>query len=216
MAVKKFVAFDYLTAADVNDYLMEQSVMVLPGTGAIGSAGSVIGTGATATIAPAEGMFVYLTDLNQYQMNLDGSATGWYPVAGQMPMAVYKRTTAQSIPNDNTTSTKLTFPTATVSRTGISYSSGDFTVTYAGMYVISYWALFGSSTVGRRLVSVYVNGSSVVGDNRSAAVNGAGNVNIATNQYLAAGDVVSFYALQNSGGAINMDSATVTISYVGP
>lgn len=72
LGFKVFTAGEVLTAANVNGYLMEQSVMVFGGTAARGSA---IGT------AAAEGMVTYLTDSNSITV-YDGSA--WqtvYPVS---------------------------------------------------------------------------------------------------------------------------------------
>jgi hypothetical protein len=71
LGYKVFTAGEVLTAANVNGYLMEQSVMVFGGTAARGSA---IGTA-------SEGMVTYLTDSNSITV-YDGSA--WqqvYPAA---------------------------------------------------------------------------------------------------------------------------------------
>jgi len=51
---KTFVAGDILTAAQVQNYLQDQAVMVFAGTAARGS----------AIAAPSEGMFAYLSDVN--------------------------------------------------------------------------------------------------------------------------------------------------------
>ena len=74
LGYKVFTAGEVLTAANVNGYLMEQSVMVFAGTAARGSA---IGTA-------SEGMVTYLTDSNTITV-YDGSA--WkqvYPVAASV------------------------------------------------------------------------------------------------------------------------------------
>lgn len=57
MPRKVFVADEVLTAADVNDYLMDQSVMTFAGTAARGS----------AIPSPTEGMITYLSDTNTFQ-----------------------------------------------------------------------------------------------------------------------------------------------------
>lgn len=67
---KVFTAGSVLTAADVNDYLMDQAVMVFGGSAARGSA---IGTA-------TEGMVTYLTDTNSLEW-YDG--TNWYSVNQQ-------------------------------------------------------------------------------------------------------------------------------------
>jgi hypothetical protein len=60
---KDFVAGDVLTATQVDTYLMQQTIMVFPGTAARGS----------AITSPSEGMFTYLTDTNALQY-YDGAA----------------------------------------------------------------------------------------------------------------------------------------------
>jgi hypothetical protein len=65
---RTFIATEVLTAANVNGYLMDQSVMVFAGTAARSSA---IGT------AVSEGMVSYLSDSNALQF-YDGAA--WQPV----------------------------------------------------------------------------------------------------------------------------------------
>ena len=71
---KVFAAGEVLRAADVDNYLMDQSVMRFAGTAARGSA---IGT------AVSEGMVSYLDDLNQIQV-YDGSA--WQKVYPAVPL----------------------------------------------------------------------------------------------------------------------------------
>ena len=65
---KTFTAGEVLQAADVNDFLMDQSVMVFAGTAARGS----------AIPSPTEGMVTYLSDSDEVQV-YDGSA--FVPVA---------------------------------------------------------------------------------------------------------------------------------------
>lgn len=215
MAVKKFVAFDFLTAADVNDYLMEQSVMVLPGTASIGSAGTAIGTATSATIAPAEGMLVYLADLNQYQMNLDGSATGWYPVAGQMPYIELTKTSSQNF--TTATVTLVTWATPTINRGGFTVSSNVVTVPYTGLYNVNasvYWA---ASSAGSRLTKIMKNGADYTRDAIAPSAL-ASTVPSAVQMYLTAGDTISVEAYQSSGGtlAAQADLTRLEIRYVCP
>ena len=69
LGYKVFTAGEVLTAANVNGYLMEQSVMVFAGTAARGSA---IGTA-------SEGMVSYLSDSNSLTV-YDGS--NWKAING--------------------------------------------------------------------------------------------------------------------------------------
>jgi hypothetical protein len=66
---KTFVAGDILTAAQVQNYLQDQAVMVFAGTAARGS----------AIAAPSEGMFAYLSDVNLLTF-YDGAAWSNYGV----------------------------------------------------------------------------------------------------------------------------------------
>jgi hypothetical protein len=63
---RTFTAGDVLTAAQVNTFLMQQSLMVFASSGARGS----------AIASPSEGMFTYLTDTNGLEY-YDGAA--WQP-----------------------------------------------------------------------------------------------------------------------------------------
>lgn len=66
---KVFVAGEVLEAAEVNGYLMDQTIMVFGGTAARGSAIS----------SPTEGMFTYLSDTNSFEY-WDGAA--WQAAGG--------------------------------------------------------------------------------------------------------------------------------------
>jgi len=65
---KTFTAGEVLQAADVNDFLMDQSVMVFAGTAARGS----------AIPSPSEGMVTYLEDADELQVY----TTDWGAVGG--------------------------------------------------------------------------------------------------------------------------------------
>jgi hypothetical protein len=67
---KDFTAGEILTADDVDQYLMQQTVMVFAGTAARSS----------AIASPSEGMFTYMTDTNGLEY-YGGTAVGWVPFA---------------------------------------------------------------------------------------------------------------------------------------
>lgn len=222
MAVKKFVAFDFLTAADVNDYLMEQSVMVLPGTAAIGTGGTVIGTATTATITPAEGMLVYLQDLNQYQMNIDGSASGWYPVAGQMPSFVGLQTgtiTAQA--SGGGVKSTVTFSSKT--ERGITESSGIVTVPYTGWYNVAGVVNWASGNAGARdaILAYGVSGTytEYALQRVYAGVTGTNYNTVNATMYLTAGNTIRLQGSQTSGASLSMTGTVIpcslTVNYLG-
>lgn len=67
MGFKTWATNDYLTAADVNDFLMEQAVIRV--------------TSGTRPSAPNEGMFIYENDTNRY-CKYNADTPGWEYVAG--------------------------------------------------------------------------------------------------------------------------------------
>lgn len=221
MAVKKFQAFEYLTAADTNNYLMNQSVMVLPSTTAIGTAGTAIGTATSATIAPAEGMLVYLQDLNQYQMNLDSTASGWYPIAGQMPLAYASQSGTIATTSGNFAT--ITYNSVNI-RGGITHNAGVFTLPYAGVYTISSTVNWESGTAGNRSSSIQTsldNGSTYQERATSRMYLATTSTFYQTNQwtyYLPANTLVRIQCQQNSG-SFNATGATwpmnTCITYLG-
>jgi hypothetical protein len=75
MSRKVFTAGEVLTAADVNSFLMDQSVMSFATSASRGS----------AIASPVEGMVTYLEDNNSYQ-SYDGSA--WVGLVPQSPNAI--------------------------------------------------------------------------------------------------------------------------------
>lgn len=64
LGFKTFASGEVLTAANVNGYLMEQTIMVFASAAARN----------TAIVSPSEGMFVYLADTNTLQFY---TGTAW-------------------------------------------------------------------------------------------------------------------------------------------
>ena len=64
MAYKVFVANEILTAADVNDFLMEQAVMLFANDAARNTALASVLT---------DGMAVYLQDVDEFQIRINSS-----------------------------------------------------------------------------------------------------------------------------------------------
>lgn len=98
---KVFTAGSVLTAADVNDFLMDQAVMVFGGSAARGSA---IGTA-------TEGMTTYLTDTNKVEV-FDG--TNWLALNNIETQTVQtKATSYTAVATDNGTLIQFTSGPAT-------------------------------------------------------------------------------------------------------
>lgn len=109
------------------------------------------------------------------------------------------------------------FQTSTVAgRGGISYSSGQFTVTNAGRYIVNAVVSYSSNTSGRRLVQITQNGTTRKSSNQSAPVAGNSVTSITGVFDCAASDVIEIRALQDSGSTLTVQAATnVTITNLG-
>lgn len=219
MAYKEFQGFTKLAAADLNTYLMKQSMMVF--------ADATERDATLPTGVVAEGMVVYMTNLNQIQANLNGTTTGWYPVAGQMPVWESIKVADQT-GIASSTATVVSYPAGTI-RNGL-FSSGNwntstntFTVPATGLYTINasiYWNQT-VSTGNNRLIYIYVNGAALT------AENSIGTMTIAFTQrsilnsiYLTANDTIQIQCYQSSGSNMTIygtnSRSRLTIKYEGP
>lgn len=111
---KVFAVSEVLTAANVNDYLMDQSVMVFDDSTARSSA---IGTA-------TEGMVTYLKDTNKLYVTTDGTAWSELPSATGFTSSTANAYTAQATDAGNIirftsgSAITVTFSTATAFATG--------------------------------------------------------------------------------------------------
>ena len=122
---KNFVAGEILTAADVNSFLMDQSVMVFDDSAARGS----------AIPTPSEGMVTYLKDVNQVQAFTGAAFT---PVGTILQVVSTTKTNIFSASVDQGDSVDITglavtiTPTSTSSKVYVSYNfSGSTDVSAA-------------------------------------------------------------------------------------
>jgi hypothetical protein len=123
-------------------------------------------------------------------------------------------TAAQSLVNN--TSTKITFNTASATPTTGSYdpkgwfdnANDNITIGQDGFYTISANIAFVANATGRRTLTIAVNGADVGSVNVLAAPVASTILSVSTNLYLAAGDLVTMTALQQSGGALNTVAVT--------
>lgn len=79
-------------------------------------------------------------------------------------------------------------------------SNGNHTVNQAGLYSIKFSASFANSTVGRRIVFIYVNGAEV--RRHDVGSGGLATVQVCHDVPLVVGDILTFRCYQNSGGAL--------------
>lgn len=191
MGFKTFSAGDVLTAADVNDFLMEQSVIVC--------------TSGTRPASPHEGMRIYETDTKLHRF-YNGSA--WRHIVTGRPFVQLSKTTA-SISNNSVT--EVSWDTEVIDTHGM-WSTADRTAIFvpiAGHYIAAITVRFASqaTAAGIRQVRVNVNGAEDMQLNFPAPSN-LNATNIAVHLTwpldLAANDDVGFSVFQNSGGALNI------------
>ena len=97
-----------------------------------------------------------------------------------------------------------------VTNGGVSFSAGRLTVSNAGFYQLSANCSFASNSTGYRGISILKNGSfsNRIGYENKIAVSGdRTGLTCSGGIYLNAGDYVSVYVFQNSGGSLNTDTA---------
>jgi hypothetical protein len=122
-------------------------------------------------------------------------------------VATRNKQTSQSIPNISWTT--ITWPTA-VDLNGVTYgTSGTFTATVAGLYLVSTQvAMLGTNTTGQRTIRLELNGSQYAMSPQLVPANATYPTipSITTVVRLNVGDVVSVAAYQSSGAAIGTDT----------
>lgn len=116
---------------------------------------------------------------------------------------------AQSLTNN--TSTTILLDTASTTPTTGTYDPNSWfnnandriAIGQAGFYTVTANIAFAANATGRRIVEIRVNGSEVAATSVLASPTGSSIISATTNLYLAAGDLVTMNALQQSGGALN-------------
>lgn len=110
------------------------------------------------------------------------------------------------------TLTAVTFNSERNDNAGIhstSANTGRLTAPVDGFYWISANVSFASNATGFREVNLRLNGATNIGRDSKNAVNGSGTAfSFGALYKLAAGDYVEVVVFQNSGGNLNVDSAS--------
>jgi hypothetical protein len=123
---KVFTAGEVLQAADVNDFLMDQSVMVFAGTAARGS----------AIPSPTEGMVTYLEDSDELQVyTTDWGAVGVSPAILQVVQDIKTDSYTESVAGSSFSS-EITGLSATITPSSTS-SKILVMVAVGGVYTVS-------------------------------------------------------------------------------
>jgi hypothetical protein len=126
--------------------------------------------------------------------------------------AEMQRTSAQSIPN--TTDTLIQW-NSTVRDDASFFSSGantKLTVQQSGWYAVSVSARFAANTTGGRFLWFKLNGSFTSGPvGASHPTSNDDALNASWNHYFAKGDYIEIDLFQTSGGALNLNTATLSM-----
>ena len=95
----------------------------------------------------------------------------------------------------------------------IAYSGGDFTVRLGGLYLLAVGIRFTGNATGIRAAYIYKNGTTLLRVEQSGTVTASAyDAPASAVVRLAAGDVVHFSGLQNSGGALAVVAVGTTAS----
>jgi hypothetical protein len=180
---------------------------------AAGTAGSGTVTSATVKAGPGIGI-IYLkpaaTAAGRVQVDgdlvIDGDNSLWISRA--------TNTAAQALVNN--TSTTVALNTASATPTTGSYdpnawfdnANDEILIGTDGFYAISGNIAFAANAVGRRSLSIIVNGADAGTTQVLASPAASTILSVSTNLYLAAGDTVRLTCLQQSGGALNTVAVT--------
>lgn len=216
LGYKAFAAGEILTAANLQGYATDQSVMVFASAAARSA----------ALAAPDQGMVSYLTDsgttwqyfgLYNVTTNPGGAkVAGWYPIAGACFYATATRSAATgvtySVGAAGFTYTELTDP---LSWRSAATNPDRIVPNVEGLYRATVSAQWGASATGARngqiqrngadLVSFYGTGATV----RNFSMTGLAYMNGTTDYFI----VNNF--LQDSGGALTVNVQTM-VEYVRP
>lgn len=226
---RTFAAGATLTAAQVQGYLQDQAVMVFSSTTAR----------TTALASPAQGMMSFLSDSNTYWQyyevysagNPGGAATaGWYPAEGTTLFAGKRNNTGLTIAT--ATYTVVSFNTfscagSTSNTTTIQINSATapstFTVRQNGWYRLSANIPMGawSSTAGTARAMASNRNSTTYSTSTLTQQTESGTTapQVMTDTatvLLATGDVIRFFAYQDSGGNATNNDTNFSIEYLRP
>jgi len=202
LGAKLFTAFSKLTAAQVNGYLMDQSIMRFANAAARDAA---FGGAGEPTLA--EGMTCYLDDTNVVQ-SYTGSA--WVSLAGFVGNCAVKISSPAAISNgaDSVVSwASATYDNDTMFSAG---TPNRVTVKTAGIYVVTSTIVWPSNNTGERISWIQLNGSTATrwGNRRGGAwSSGPTEYSIAAQIKCAVNDYIQLGVYQSSGGSLDLQSA---------
>ena len=125
----------------------------------------------------------------------------------EQPIAIVKNNASQSLISGSTTA--LTFATITKDNRGQfdSTSPTRITIRETGLYTIHGNARFAINSTGRRTLQIRKGGSTIIASVQGGAIaTYATDLSVSTIAQLAVGDYIELVAIQESGGALNVES----------
>lgn len=177
--------------------------------------------GAT-TVRPDKGWTErYYAGLTDGGANAGGAVVaGWYPISGSLPFGSLKRSpNPWSFPNN---SQAVLGDLVTDVQAGVTVGStlGRMTIVTPGLYEVGCGVIFLVNPSGARLLFINKNSTSYnVNPLSAASLPGSASAQTGIQAKaivpLVAGDVVRFFAYQNSGGALAITGDGVTIGDAG-
>jgi len=199
---KTFTAGSVLTASEVNSYLMGQSVIVCD------SSSDYPGS-------PVEGMVIFDKALDR---GLFYTGTAWLPAFGSMPGVKANLSTAQSTANGADEPIELdgaddwdtdAFHDPASNNTRLTIPAG-----LGGRYMVVGKVSWATDSNERRIARIKVNDTTSHGYATSSAATGTHGVITTTELELVATDYIELVSQQNSGGALNVTGADLSIRWV--
>lgn len=134
--------------------------------------------------------------------------------AGKGPACFVTRSASASVASG--ASTNITFDGKSFDNNSfISISSSTITLNDAGLYVVAPYALWALNATGVRTIEMYANGSGTAfGASTIPGNTTTGFIAAASGYAASAGDTITIKCAQNSGGALNLTSASALIARV--
>ena len=96
---------------------------------------------------------------------------------------------------------------------GYNTTDYSYTIPIGGIYLITFMNWWGSSSGGRDIVMLYINDTNVVRDYAYSPAGGTLSAEFVWN--FSAGDVVTIYIQQSSGGSLTLDGSNLNNGWTG-
>jgi hypothetical protein len=210
LGFKTFSAGNVLTAADLQGYAVDQSVMVFASAAAR----------TTALASPSQGMVSFLTDSGtnwQYfdvynaSTNPGGAAAGgWYPISG----AIFFGTATRSAASGTVYTIGASGYTYTENRDTLSWHStvtntDRITPTAAGIYRITCTVLHATNASGTRRVQLFKSATPIAGQSGSAVSPGSAVISSTAVIFMnGTTDYFNATSFQDSGSSLTATAIT--------